>query len=305
MTWEAAIGNWLAGLADEMRLSPGTLTKYEQVARRYRDGVQKDTPAEVTLDDARAYIRSLSGLSSSTVRLYIAAIRSLHTHLGDTWQTRLRSPRRPERLPSALSEVEAEAILSACRMDSWSGIRDRAILEALYCSGVRASELLGVDLDDLDLTEGRFKVLGKGNRERMAFLGPDAVYAIARWLEARGDTPGALFVNERQRTRLSIMGLWKVIRARAIAAGVRRHVHAHMFRHACASHMLRHGADLRSIQLVLGHRNLNTTQIYLNLDDEYVRSVHARSHPRGRAVDTRLRMAGGTRPMDGEDDTTA
>lgn len=298
--WNHILAEWLAGLRDEMRVAEGTLTKYAQAARDYAIGVGVG-PSEVALDDARRYVRSRSDLGPSTLRVHLCAIKSLHRFLGHSWTDKLRGPRRPERLPRAMSVREALEILETCRPVDWVSTRDRAMLEVLYSSGCRAAELLGLNLSDLRLPEGRMHVIGKGNRERVCLLGPESVLAVAQWLTVR-DTPGeVLFVSLQYRTRMTPMGLWKMVKARSLAAGVQGHVHPHMFRHACASHMLRNGADLRSIQLTLGHKSLATTQHYLAMDDEAVRSVHARAHPRGRASDLKLRTIGGRDDMDVED----
>jgi site-specific recombinase XerD len=296
--WEAALEGWLSALRDEMRLSAGTLVKYSQAASEYARSVTN--PLSVREPEVRRFLGSLRHLSPSTVRVHLAAIKSLHQWLdaehscGDPTR-RIKPPRRPDRLPRCLSEREAMAMLNTCR-DDYLGIRDRAILETLYSTGCRANELLTADCSSLRLDVGRLNVIGKGNRERVCLLGPDAVASLVRWLQVK--IPSVALFLSYQGNRLSRMGLWKMIRDRGIQAGIERHVHPHMFRHACASHMLRNGADLRSIQLVLGHRSLASTQVYLSVEDEHLRAVHAQSHPRGRTSDPRLRTVGGRGRMD-------
>ena len=302
LVWHAAISGWLDSLKDEMRISQGTLTKYGSAATDYSRFAGDDTPCVVNESDVRRYLRSLSHLSPATVRVRLSAIKSFHQWLESETGTpdptrRIRAPRRPDRLPRCLSEREFQTILTAC-----TDVRDRAILETLYVTGCRAAELLGADLESLDLMGGRLRVIGKGNRERVCLLGPDAVHWLTRWLEVRtaDRTERALFVS-RYGKRLSAMGLWKMVKSRTSILG--KHVHPHLFRHSCATHMLRNGADLRSIQLVLGHRNLNTTQMYLAVDDEALRQVHAATHPRGRRMDIALRKVGGRDAMR-EDETS-
>jgi len=302
--WVAALRGWIAALRDEMRLSAGTLDKYENALIHYAPGSGSQDPSKVVAAGVRAYIGSLRELAPSTVRVRISAIKSFHQWLDSTAgcgdpTRRIRAPRVPERLPRALTERECIALIRSCD-DSPLGVRDRAILECLYSTGCRAAELLTATLDGTHLDESCLHVIGKGNRERVCLLGPSATQAIAAWLIIRpafDPVSDNLFLSRYGR-RLSMMGLWKMVQMRAKLAGIERHIHPHMLRHSCASHMLRNGADLRSIQLVLGHRNLNSTQVYLAVDNERLREVHAASHPRGGASEPRLRTVGGAKVMD-------
>ena len=286
--------------------------KYQAALERYSATLAQLRPEQVRERDVRVHMRSLTDLSASTVRVHLSAIKSFHQWLAVEHEcadptTRLRAPKRPERLPRYVNDHEVRQMLDACDGSGWEATRDRAIIETLYSTGCRAAELIGARLEDVDLDRCVLIVLGKGNRERMAVLSPAAVLAIQSWLMTRpcvADQDERALLVSRYGRHMTGMSLWYAVVKRANRAGLRQHVHPHMFRHACATSLLRGGADLRSIQLLLGHRNISSTQNYLHLDDVTLRAVHAAAHPRGGDVDTRLRKVGGTDTMDGEKDKT-
>ena len=298
--WTPALEGWLTSLRDEMRMSLGTLTKYRQVGRDYSLLLADVPPGSVTEAAVRSYVRSLSHLSPVTVRVHLSAIRSFHAWHSEATgcpdpTRRIHAPRCPERLPRGLTEREAAAIVRSAET-----VRDRAMVEVLYSTGCRAAELLGLDLPSVELDRGIVTVLGKGNRERVCLLTPSAVTSLGAWIRLRGPLAvPAVFVSRYGR-RLSAMGLWNVLQAIGERAGLGRPLHAHMFRHAFATHLLRGGADLHSIQVLLGHRSLSSTQVYLSADDESLRSVHAKCHPLGHSSDLKLIGPGDRETMDGE-----
>ena len=193
-------------------------------------------------------------------------------------------PKQARKLPQILSEQEVLALLDAPTLDKPSGYRDRAMLEVLYGSGLRVSELVGLNVGDIDEL-GFVRCLGKGNKERIIPLGSHALQATAHYLQfarprlVTNHRERALFVNHRGH-RLTRQGFWMIIKAWAKAAGIDKNISPHMLRHSFATHLLRHGADLRSVQEMLGHADLATTQIYTHLDKGHLREVYGKTHPR-------------------------
>ena len=199
---------------------------------------------------------------------------------------RIGAARPTPRFPKSLSESQVEALLAAPRTDSPLGLRDRAMLETLYATGLRVSELVGLKTVQLSLADGVVRVIGKGNKERLVPLGEAAIDAIGQYLkQARGALLGpraadALFVTARGDAMTRQM-FWVLIRRHARAAGIAAPLSPHTLRHAFATHLLNHGADLRVVQLLLGHADISTTQIYTHIARERLKSLHARHHPRG------------------------
>lgn len=291
---QEAVERWLRESKQEMRLSTGTLRKYGAAVASYAElararGVRSWSEADRPL--ALAYIGRVrdAGGSPATARVHLAAIRAFHAWLeeqglgADPTRT-IRSARRTQRMPATLTEAEVESILGLPAPGAL-GARDRAIVELAYSTGARSAEMTGLRLTSVSLEQGTVLVRGKGDRERTVLLTPQAVEALRLWLVARRRVAEPsqpwVFVNQSGRA-LSAMGLWKIIERRARAAGVERHVHPHMLRHSFATHLLQRGADVRAIQLMLGHTSIATTQAYLRVDDGWLRSVHQRFHPTNR-----------------------
>jgi integrase/recombinase XerD len=197
----------------------------------------------------------------------------------------MEAPKLGRGLPKALAEREVEALLAAPDVSSALGLRDRAMLEALYASGLRVSELVSLPLAAVNLRQGVVRVLGKGGKERLAPLGEEAQAWIERYLrEARpalldGRAAAALFVTARG-AALTRQAFWYLIKRHARQAGIRCAVSPHTLRHSFATHLVNHGADLRVVQLLLGHSDLSTTQIYTHVARERLKSLHAAHHPR-------------------------
>jgi integrase/recombinase XerD len=192
-------------------------------------------------------------------------------------------PKLPRRLPGTLTAREVDALLAAPDGDSALARRDRAMLETLYASGMRVSELAALPLARLNLGQGVVRVLGKGGRERLVPLGEAACEALRQWLAVRGDfepTAATVFVSRRG-AALSRQAIWARIRQLALRAGIDGPVYPHRLRHAFATHLLDNGADLRVVQMLLGHADLATTQIYTHVSRSRLKSLHARHHPRG------------------------
>jgi integrase/recombinase XerD len=212
---------------------------------------------------------------------------ALREHLADADPTlRLLAARQPMRVPKSLSEAQVEALLAAPDADTPLGLRDRAMLELLYASGLRVSELVGLKTVHLGLDEGALRVMGKGSRERLVPFGAEAHAWVRRYLaQSRGEILGgqasdALFVTARGGPMTRQM-FWSLVKRHARGAGIEVPLSPHTLRHAFATHLLNHGADLRAVQMLLGHADISTTTIYTHVARERLRQLHARHHPRG------------------------
>ena len=299
------IGLCLDTLSVERDASPHTLAAYRRDLAKWTEYLKRHGRVEVgeaSAKDVAGFLQAerRAGRSPATIARRLSAVRGLHrfaVEAGDASDDPTREitgPRKVRKLPGALSVPETERLLEATAGDGPLDLRDRALLELAYATGVRASEAVGLDLVDLDSDPELIRVRGKGDVERWVPLGTIARAAVARWIE-RGRPPlvrerreGALFVNRRG-TRLSRAGFWTVIKRRARAAGIRRDVSPHSLRHSFATHLLEGGADLRVVQELLGHADLSTTQIYTKVDRTYLAEIHRTHHPRERRQRERAR----------------
>lgn len=274
----------------ELGLSQETKNGYCQDIRQFAWWVEKDLRS-ATFEDLRSYLRSVQSLSSYTISRKFSSLRSFFRYLLSRGQIKtdptvmIEIPRTLKRLPVVLNISEVEAIIGAITGDTPLILRDRAMIETLYGCGLRISELICLRLSDLSLEQGFLRVIGKRKKERLIPLGRKAEAAITRWLEgARGEiAKGAnpyLFLNHRGK-KLSRMGAWKIVRKYLRKAGIKKRVTPHTFRHTFATHLLEGGANLRAVQLMLGHADIATTQVYLHLDRESLKEIHRLYHPRG------------------------
>jgi integrase/recombinase XerD len=290
-----ALEPFLDYLTFERGLADRTLSAYQRDLRRLLVFLQEEGctgPNEITPGQLRAFLIRLheGGLAPTTIRRALSAIRTyfaflLEDGIVDTDPSeRLESPRTWRRLPGVLSVEEVERLLSAPDPKHPLFWRDRSILELLYATGVRVSELVELRLNHLDLELGLCTVLGKGSKERMVPFGAPAQRALTRYLRDvrprldRGGS-GAVFLNARGGT-LSRSSVWSLVRASAAKAGIRKTVSPHTLRHSFATHLLEGGADLAAVQELLGHADISTTQIYTHVDRDYLREVHRTHHPR-------------------------
>lgn len=199
---------------------------------------------------------------------------------------RVESPKLGRPLPKSLTESEVEALLKAPDTGTVLGLRDRTMLEVLYATGLRVSELVGLSMGQLNQRQGLVQVIGKGNKERLVPLGMEALDWIEKYLiEARPDIVGdknidRLFPNRRAGP-MTRQAFWHLIKKYAVVAGINKKLSPHIMRHAFATHLLNHGADLRVVQMLLGHSNISTTQIYTHVARERLKSLHSQHHPRG------------------------
>jgi integrase/recombinase XerD len=292
-SWDADVSRFRDHLALERRLSDHTVRAYAQdVAQygRYLRGQRIDGPAGARPSDVERFI-STGGWAASTAARKIAAIRAFHEFLrrrgasGDNPAFSVRAPRRGRPLPDVLTVEQVEALLAAPRGEDPAAIRDRALLELAYATGLRASELTGLRLEEIDLEEGLVRCVGKRRRERIVPFGSKARAALVRYLDAvrgglaRERSERAVFLTRFGRP-FTRMGYWKLLQGHAKAAGLDRAISPHTLRHSCATHLLEGGCDLRVVQEFLGHRSIGTTQIYTHLDRNYLREVHTKFHPR-------------------------
>lgn len=247
-------------------------------------------------DRVSAFVRSLRrrGLAASSVARKTAAIRGLHRFrvaeglASEDPTTLLDAPRRVQSLPKALSLDEVLALLDAPDPARPLGRRDVALLEFLYGTGARVSEAVALDLEDVDLDSATAVVTGKGDKQRLVPLGTHVVTAVNEYLPDRlslrrpGADPGALFLNNRG-GRLTRQGVWAIVRKAAAAAGIDEdRVSPHVLRHSAATHMVERGADLRTVQELLGHATITTTQVYTRVTPQHLLEVYITSHPRSR-----------------------
>jgi len=236
------------------------------------------------VESKHAKPRTTSRLVSALKRFFQFALRE--GLRGDDPASGLDSPKLPRTLPKSLSEEEVEALLAAPDVSNAQGLRDRAMLETLYASGLRVSELVTLKTVQASLDMGVVRVLGKGSKERLTPLGEEAVSWIARYQrEARPQLLGArksdaLFVTGRGGP-MTRQAFWGLVKRHAATAGIKRDISPHTLRHAFATHLINHGADLRVVQLLLGHADISTTQIYTHVARERLKALHRKHHPRG------------------------
>jgi integrase/recombinase XerD len=290
---------YLEHLGVERRLAANTLSSY---ARDLRALDRAAAAARRTLDTLdRPFLegflreRRSDGLSPRSVARMVAAIRGFYRYLVLNHDLRgnpaedLRPPRAWPALPRFLSSAEVDALIGQPDVATPIGVRDRAMLEVLYATGMRASELVGLRSGDLHLDAGYLTCVGKGSKERLIPVGEQASEWLRRYLQtsrpalvarARTARPASrLFVNARGGP-LSRVGFWKILKGHGVRAGLTSSLSPHVLRHSFATHLLERGADLRAIQMMLGHADLSTTQIYTHVLETRLRSVYARFHPR-------------------------
>ena len=286
-----AIESFLIELRVERGLSPHTIAAYRRDLAQFAEvagGRWRDDP-QALLDFVRNLQRN--GAKGSTQARKSAAVRSFYAFaLREGLATRdipalVDAPRPGSYLPDVLAADDVERILEAPPGEDPVGIRDRAILELLYGCGLRVSELVGLDVDRVDLASQQVRVIGKGNKERKVPMGDEARerlhrYRIGPRAEWTANRPTeAVFVGQRG-NRMSRGAVWRLVKRWTEAAGIGERVTPHTFRHSFATHLLEGGADLRVVQALLGHASISTTQLYTHLTGERVREVYARAHPR-------------------------
>lgn len=290
----ALIEAFLDALWTERGLADNTLAAYRNdltafarwLARRGR-GLREAEAA-----DLLGFLAARPGAAARSTARRLSSLRRLYRHLvregvvaGDP-SAGIEAPRLGRLLPRSLTEAQVEALLTAPALDDPIGLRDRAMLEVLYATGLRVSELVGLTLSQVSLRQELVRVIGKGGKERLVPLGEEALAWLDRYLRearpelARRGCADQVFLTRRG-APLTRQGFWYAVRRHALRAGIRGRLSPHTLRHAFATHLLNHGADLRVVQLLLGHGDISTTQIYTHVARARLKDLHARHHPRG------------------------
>lgn len=297
-TFSDAIEDYLHFIRVERQLADNTLASYKRDLVSYARHLQEEQQLAgyrvVTRTHILLYLETLraQGKSTRTISRHISSIRSFHQFLLREKVTttdptvHLELPKLEKKLPKVLSIEEVDRLIAAPDQGKAQGVRDTAMLELLYGSGMRISELVGLDLADIHLTMGFVRVFGKGGKERIIPLGRGALEALNRYLQrARYDLQqnypktDALFISQRGK-RLTRQGCWKIIKQHAEAAKIPYDMTPHVLRHSFATHLIENGADLRAVQEMLGHADISTTQIYTHISKSRLSEVYKQFHPR-------------------------
>ncbi|AVK83361.1 site-specific tyrosine recombinase XerD [Lysinibacillus sp. B2A1] len=296
--FQYAIEDYIHFIQVERQLSDNTLASYRRDLENYVvflqevEGMSDFRKVERTTILRHLEQLRMQGKTSRTVARHISSIRSFHQFLlrekrAETDPTvHLEMPTIEQKLPNILSIEEIEALLMAPNRSKPQGVRDVAMLELLYGSGMRISELISLGLSDIHLTMGFVRVFGKGGKERIIPLGKSALSALNHYLNsARGQLQGkypktdAFFINQRGK-RLTRQGCWKLMKEHALKAGIQHELTPHTLRHSFATHLVENGADLRAVQEMLGHADISTTQIYTHISKTRLSEVYKQFHPR-------------------------
>jgi len=301
MRWETAIRGFRTHIRLERSLSANTIGAYLRdighLERFLETGTGKPLPTEVTERQLRDFVRHIAdlGLSATSQARMISGVRAFFRYLvlediiADDPSTLLRTPRLARKLPDTLNPEEIEAMLNTIDLSRPHGERNRAILETMYGSGLRVSELTGLLISNIHFEDGFLKILGKGNKERLVPLGGMAARHLRTYIgSVRGHGPvqkgfeDHVFLNNRGKALSRVM-VFHIVKEAAAAAGIRKNISPHTLRHSFATHLIDGGADLRAVQEMLGHESITTTEIYTHLDREYLRDSIIRFHPRAKS----------------------
>ena len=294
---EEAIGSFVRYLAVERGLSENyqlsTQRSLNEFARWCQTKHKIDNPREVTLSILSEYLaeRKRAGLAAASIKLVIVALKIFFRFLAgkrlierDPAEA-LSLPRIERYLPETLNELQVEQLIESVDEKVPLGPRDRAILELLYASGLRISELAGARLEDFNPAEGILRVTGKGNKTRLVPVGRKACEALAAYLSrerpklVKRRTGSEIFISSRG-TKLTTTRIWQIVKDVSRRAGLAQNVYPHLLRHSFATHLLGNGADLRIIQEMLGHADISTTQVYTHVDQQRLKAIHRQFHPR-------------------------
>lgn len=288
--------NFLSYLSVERALSKNTLLSYGRDLKKYIAYLQAlgiKSLAQTTRKEIGDFMFKLKdeGLSSVSIARNLAAIKVFcrflvrERILPDDPSALVDSPKLWKRIPDSLSECEVNSLLSSADVSRIQGVRDRAILELMYATGLRVSEAVELKIQDVNLEVGFLRCLGKGSKERVVPLGKEAISAVNKYLlEARPKLArpfsGNILFLSRLGKRISRQSFWKLIKAYSLKAGIQKAIRPHSLRHSFATHLLERGADLRSVQEMLGHADISTTQIYTHVDKNRLKMIHNKFHPR-------------------------
>lgn len=281
-------------LAVEKGLAQNTVESYERDLRAYLLFMKTKGPEAVTQSDVVSFLAYLAsgGISTPSVARSLAAIRGFHkflmtdghAHIDPT--VNIETPRGWKRLPKTLSSSDVDALLDQPDTSTPIGLRDKAMLEVLYATGLRVSELVCLRLSEINLERGFLAVIGKGSKERAVPMGESAISAVGKYISnarqilLNGRESDVLFISS-QRRGITRQMFWRRIKFYTVTAGIGKSISPHTLRHSFATHLLDNGADLRAVQAMLGHADISTTQIYTHVSRERLKKIHEKHHPRG------------------------
>ncbi len=289
------IEDFMNYLSVERGLAKNTLESYKRDLKKYTKYLKRKNitdPNNVTRLEVNNFMlfQKDKGLSMSSISRSLAAVKVFHKFLAregfakEDKTSLIDSPKLWKKIPEVLSRDEVELIIKAVYPRDTLTMRDKAILELMYASGMRVSEVVGIKLNDLNLDIGFVRCIGKGSKERIIPVGKSAILAITRYLEkSRGKLskqPNSFVFLNRSGNRISRQSVWKIIKKYAKMAKIRKEIKPHTLRHSFATHLLERGADLRSVQEMLGHSNISTTQIYTHVNRDRLKEIHEKFHPR-------------------------
>ena len=291
---ETLIDNFIDELWLEKGLSKNTLSAYRHDISYFSNWYKGSSLLEVTRVDLLDYLASRlkNGYSSRSTARSLSSLRAFYSHitvrynLQENPTARVDSPKLGHSLPKSLSEEQVESLIKAPDPDEDIGLRDRAMLELIYACGLRVSELIQLDILNLNLRQGVIRVIGKGEKERLVPMGEEALYWVERYLShsrpnlLKDNKVSQLFLSNRGRM-MTRQTFWYRIKEYALKASIKVNLSPHTLRHAFATHLINHGADLRTVQLLLGHSSLSTTQIYTEVARHRMKELHNEHHPRG------------------------
>jgi integrase/recombinase XerD len=293
---ESYVNDFINYLAVERGLAQNTLESYGRDLRQFQTFLQNsqlDFLRNSNRDTILSYLNNLQvkGRAVSTISRNLAAIKSFYQylvrerHLEKDPAVNLESPKLEKKLPKILSIAEVEELLKQPNTFQPTGLRDKAMLELLYATGIRVSELINLNISDVNLDMGYIKCYGKGAKERIVPLGSIAAKCVQEYINkgrpklVRTYEESSLFVNHHG-NRLTRQGFWKIIKKYALEANITKDITPHTLRHSFATHLLENGADLRSVQEMLGHADISTTQIYTHVTKNHLKEVYDKTHPR-------------------------
>ena len=295
---EMFLKEYLAHIKLEKNLSKNTVSSYKNDITAfisYLKNKGKEDPSIISSNDIGGFFKTLNelGLSGSSSARYFSSLKGFFLYLLKNKYIlknpieKITAPKIAKRLPGVLDVNEIDRILSAPDVNDKLALRDKAMLELVYACGTRVSELIDLKVNDLFFDDEIIRVFGKGSKERLIPIGSSAIEWVGEYLKKsrpllmkKSKSENNLFLNSRG-SKLSRMGVWKIIDRYVKEAGIEKDVHPHTFRHSFATHLLEGGADLRAVQEMLGHADISTTQIYTHVDRDYIKQVHKQYHPRG------------------------
>ena len=286
---ERILQDYTSYLKIERAMSPNTVASYSSDVREFFSAV-KTSPADVATNDILDYLSSREDLSKRSQARFLSSLRSFFDWLVMEGERKenpcdpIESPKMGRYLPAVLSVEEVEAIMDSVDLSSWTGKRDRAILEVLYGCGLRVSEAVGLRISCIYLDESFVRVIGKGNKERIVPMGDMAASAVRNYLAVRPDPASpefddTLFLNRFGKS-LSRVSMFTIVKRQAMLAGIHKEISPHTFRHSFATHLIENGADLRVVQDMLGHEDITTTEIYTHIDTTTWQQSVLSHHPR-------------------------